>query len=58
LAVVKIQLGLAWEQRLKNFRVDGEVQHRQVTPVGGEKWFQHGGSSAPSLDDNNGGEAA
>src|SRR5205814_7040260 len=41
LVAVKIELGLDRNQRLQNFRVDGEVQHRQVTPVRGEKRFQH-----------------
>jgi hypothetical protein len=40
LATVKIELGLNRDQGLQNFRVDGEVEHGQVTPVRGEKWFQ------------------
>src|SRR2546423_5202259 len=41
LALMKVELGLDGNERLKNFRVDGEVQHCQVTPVRGEKRFQH-----------------
>ena len=37
LAFVKIQLGFDRDERLKNFRVDGEVEHGQVTPVRDEK---------------------
>jgi hypothetical protein len=41
-AIVKVELGLDRHQGLQYCRVDGEVEHRQVTPVRGEKWFPHG----------------
>jgi hypothetical protein len=44
LAVVEIEFRVNRDQRLKDLRVDGEVQHRQVTPVRGEKRFQHQGA--------------
>src|SRR5213082_907795 len=45
LALVEIQFRLTRHQRLQDFRIGDEIQHRQVTPVRGEKWFEHGGSS-------------
>ena len=36
---VKIELCPVREQRLQEFRVGGEIQHRQVTPIRSEKWF-------------------
>src|SRR2546423_2323282 len=33
LAIVEIQLCFDGNQRLQNFRVDGEIQHRQITPI-------------------------
>jgi hypothetical protein len=46
LTLVKIEFGVAGNKRLKNLRIDGEIQHRQVTPVRREKRFSHQGAAA------------
>ena len=38
-AVPNIQLGASGNERRKNFRRDFIVQHRQVFPLGSEKYF-------------------
>src|ERR1051326_745125 len=43
LAFVEIDLGFYGDERLEDFRIDGEIEHRQVTPVRGEE-RSHGGS--------------
>ena len=40
-ALVEIQLRVSRDQRLEDFRIGDEIQHRQVTPVRGQKWFEH-----------------
>jgi hypothetical protein len=40
--VVEIELGAGGHVRLENFRVDGEVEHGEVTPVRGQKRLQLG----------------
>ena len=40
--VVEIELGAGGHMRRENFRIDGEVEHGEVTPVRGQKRLQHG----------------
>ena len=40
--VVEIDLGAGGHMRREDFRIDGEVEHGEVTPVRGQKRFQHG----------------
>ena len=35
--VVEIELGVDGHMRRENFRIDGEVEHGEVTPVRGQK---------------------
>jgi hypothetical protein len=39
--IVEIELGAGGHMRRENFRVDGEVEHGEVTPVRGQKRLQH-----------------
>ena len=39
--VVEIELSAGGHMRRENFRIDGEVEHGQVTPVRGQKRLQH-----------------
>jgi hypothetical protein len=39
--VVEIELGAGGHMRRENFRIDGEVEHGEVTPVRGQKRLQH-----------------
>src|SRR5207302_10060287 len=39
--VVEIELGAGGHMRREDFRIDGEVEHGQVTPVRGQKRLQH-----------------
>jgi len=39
--VVEIELGASGHMRCENFRIDGEVEHGEVTPVCGQKRLQH-----------------
>src|SRR5207248_2560021 len=39
--VVEIDLGAGRHMRREDFRIDGEVEHGEVTPVRGQKRFQH-----------------
>src|SRR5205814_8371867 len=41
LVVVEIDLGASGHMRREEFRIDGEVEHGEVTPVRGQKRFQH-----------------
>jgi hypothetical protein len=41
LVVVEIELGTGGHMRRENFRIDGEVEHGEVTPVRGQKRLQH-----------------
>ena len=41
--VVEIELGAGGHMRRENFRIDGEVEHGQVTPVRSQKQLQHRG---------------
>jgi hypothetical protein len=43
---VEIQLGPARQQRLQEFRINREIHHRQVTPISGEKMFEHDNEKA------------
>ena len=40
--VVEIELGAGGHMRREDFRIDGEVEHREVTPVRGQKRLQLG----------------
>ena len=39
--VVEIELGAGGHVKREDFRIDGEVEHGEVTPVRGQKRFQH-----------------
>jgi hypothetical protein len=39
--VVEIELGAGGYMRCEDFRIDGEVEHGEVTPVRGQKRLQH-----------------
>ena len=39
--VVEIELGAGGHMRREDFRIDGEVEHGEVTPVRGQKRLQH-----------------
>src|SRR5439155_3045324 len=39
--VVEIELSAGRHMRREDFRIDGEVEHGQVTPVRGQKRLQH-----------------
>src|SRR5690349_11933989 len=41
--VVEIELGAGGHMRREDCRIDGEVEHGEVTPVRGQKRFQHVG---------------
>jgi hypothetical protein len=60
-SLVKIKLRPARQQRFQQFRIRHEIQHREVAPIRGEKWFEHGdrrgGSSAPHSIPKNGPES-
>ena len=36
-AVFIIDLGAGWNERREDTRIDDVVEHRQITPIGGEK---------------------
>ena len=38
LFIVEIELRLAREERPQQCRIDGEVEHGEVSPLRGEKW--------------------
>ena len=40
--VMEIELGADGHMWRENFRIDGEVEHGEVTPVRGQKRFQLG----------------
>jgi hypothetical protein len=39
--VLEIELGAGRHVRREDFRIDGEVEHGEVTPVRGQKRLQH-----------------
>ena len=43
--VVEIELGASGHMRCENFRIDGEVEHGQVTSIRGQKRLQHSSAS-------------
>jgi hypothetical protein len=45
LSIVEIELGLSRNKRLKNFWIDGEIEHGEITPVRRQKWFLHQGTA-------------
>ena len=43
--VVEIELGAGGHMRRENFRIDGEVEHGQVTSIRGQKRLQRSSAS-------------